>query len=76
MILPPAIFAGLAAAFYIGLQRDDPDQLPSALAGKDHDVADFRQADATGKSFETRYYSADIHKAALVLPPFMEQALS
>jgi spermidine synthase len=39
-------------------------------------VADFRQADATGKSFETRYYSADIHKAALVLPPFMEQALS
>ena len=46
------------------------------LAGKDHDVADFRQADATGKSFETRYYSADIHKAALVLPPFMEQALS
>ncbi|KGM47982.1 DsbE family thiol:disulfide interchange protein [Pseudooceanicola atlanticus] len=35
MILPPAIFAGLAAAFYIGLQRDDPDQLPSALAGKE-----------------------------------------
>lgn len=34
MILPPAIFLGLAAAFAIGLQREDPDQLPSALAGK------------------------------------------
>lgn len=34
MILPPVIFAGLAAAFAIGLQREDPDQLPTALAGK------------------------------------------
>jgi cytochrome c biogenesis protein CcmG/thiol:disulfide interchange protein DsbE len=34
MLLPPAIFAGLAAAFLIGLGREDPDQLPSALAGK------------------------------------------
>lgn len=34
MLVPPVIFAGLAAAFYIGLQRDDPDQLPTALAGK------------------------------------------
>ena len=34
MLLPPVLFAGLAAAFYIGLNRDDPDQLPSALAGK------------------------------------------
>lgn len=34
MVLPPAIFAGLAAAFAIGLQREDPDQLPTALAGK------------------------------------------
>ena len=28
MLLPPVIFAGLAAMFYIGMQRDDPDQLP------------------------------------------------
>lgn len=34
MMVPPLAFAGLAAAFFIGLQRDDPDQLPSALAGK------------------------------------------
>jgi cytochrome c biogenesis protein CcmG, thiol:disulfide interchange protein DsbE len=29
MILPPVIFAGLAAMFYLGMQRDDPDALPS-----------------------------------------------
>lgn len=34
MLVPPVIFAGLAAAFLIGLNREDPDQLPSALAGK------------------------------------------
>jgi cytochrome c biogenesis protein CcmG, thiol:disulfide interchange protein DsbE len=34
MILPPVLFAGLAATFYIGMARDDPDGLPSALAGK------------------------------------------
>ena len=33
MILPPLVFAGLAALFYIGMQREDPDQLPTALAG-------------------------------------------
>ncbi|MGI3171568.1 DsbE family thiol:disulfide interchange protein [Pseudooceanicola sp. C21-150M6] len=34
MMLPPVIFAGLAGAFWFGLQREDPDQLPTALAGK------------------------------------------
>ncbi|EAQ01597.1 Probable thiol-disulfide interchange protein [Pseudooceanicola batsensis HTCC2597] len=34
MTVPPVIFAGLAAAFYVGLQREDPDQLPSALEGR------------------------------------------
>ncbi|MFN3211320.1 MAG: DsbE family thiol:disulfide interchange protein, partial [Roseovarius sp.] len=33
MILPPVIFAGLAAVFYIGMQREDPDALPSAIEG-------------------------------------------
>lgn len=46
------------------------------LAGKGHDVGEFRQSDATGKGFATKYYSADIHKAALVLPPFMRDALA
>ncbi len=34
MFLPPIIFAALATAFYVGMQRDDPDGLPSAFAGK------------------------------------------
>ncbi len=34
MILPPAIFAGLAVVFYVGMFREDPDALPSAMAGK------------------------------------------
>jgi len=31
MILPPAIFVGLAALFYWGMQRDNPDDLPSVF---------------------------------------------
>ncbi len=34
MILPPVIFAGLAAMFVWGMNRDDPNALPSAFAGK------------------------------------------
>lgn len=33
MIAPLALFAGLAALFYASLHRDDPEVLPSALAG-------------------------------------------
>jgi len=32
-ILPPVIFAGLAAIFILGLGRDDPRKLPSMLEG-------------------------------------------
>jgi len=32
--LPPVIFAGLATLFYVGMFRDDPDALPSAVAGE------------------------------------------
>ncbi|SFR10927.1 DsbE family thiol:disulfide interchange protein [Poseidonocella sedimentorum] len=32
-LLPPAIFAGLAAMFYIGMQREDPSALPSMFVG-------------------------------------------
>ncbi len=35
MILPPLIFAGLAAMFYLGMQRDDPDGLPSVRIGRE-----------------------------------------
>ena len=34
MILPPAIFAGLAALFLWGMGREDPTALPSALIGQ------------------------------------------
>lgn len=34
MLAPPIVFAGLAAMFWFGMARDDPDSLPSALAGK------------------------------------------
>lgn len=34
MIAPPAIFLGLAALFYVGMQRENPDELPSAAVGR------------------------------------------
>jgi len=36
---------------------------------------DFREADARGKAFATKYYSADIHRGAATLPPFVAEAL-
>ena len=32
MLLPPLIFAGLAGVFYVGMQRDNPNDLPSTLS--------------------------------------------
>lgn len=34
MVLPPLIFVGLAALFFIGVGRDDPNALPSTLIGR------------------------------------------
>ena len=34
MVLPPLLFAGLAALFYFGMLRENPDALPSARAGQ------------------------------------------
>ena len=34
MLAPPLIFAGLALLFFAGMQRSDPDQLPSAIEGQ------------------------------------------
>jgi len=34
IVLPPVAFAALAVLFYAGMQRDDPDALPSARAGQ------------------------------------------
>ena len=45
------------------------------MAGKAIDVTKFRTDAADNKTFDTDYYSKDIHKAALVLPPFMKKVL-
>ena len=34
MIAPPVVFAALAALFYAGMQREDPDALPSTRIGQ------------------------------------------
>ncbi|PPB79994.1 cytochrome c biogenesis protein CcmG/thiol:disulfide interchange protein DsbE [Albidovulum inexpectatum] len=35
VLVPPVLFAGLAALFFVGMQREDPDALPSALQGRE-----------------------------------------
>ncbi|WP_120501683.1 DsbE family thiol:disulfide interchange protein [Roseovarius sp. EL26] len=34
MLAPPLIFLAMASTFYVAMQRENPDELPSALAGK------------------------------------------
>lgn len=34
MIAPPVVFIGLAALFFVGMQRENPNELPSMLEGK------------------------------------------
>lgn len=34
MLLPPILFGGLALLFLLGMNRDNPNELPSALVGK------------------------------------------
>lgn len=35
MLAPPAIFVALAVLFYVGMNRSDPDALPSAMVGRE-----------------------------------------
>ena len=44
------------------------------MARKGADLSDFRERGAATKKFPTRYYNAEIHKAALALPEFMREA--
>lgn len=37
-VVPPVLFAGLAATFYFGMYREDPNALPSVLIGKEAPV--------------------------------------
>lgn len=45
------------------------------MARKGADLSGFREQDARAKAFATRYYNADIHRAALAQPEFMRVAL-
>ncbi len=35
MVLPPVLFAGLAGMFWLGMQRENPGELPSVLIGRE-----------------------------------------
>jgi len=45
------------------------------MARKGADLSGFRERGAQNKPFPTRYYSADIHRSAMVLPEFVREAL-
>jgi len=46
------------------------------IASKEkRDLTQFRKADAATKSFDTQYYTADVHQGALAMPPIMQRAL-
>lgn len=48
----------------------------STLATKKIAPENFRFADAAASGLDTRYYSADMHRAAAVLPPFVSRGLT
>jgi len=48
----------------------------ATVARKGEKIEGFREADVAAKPFETKYYNADIHRAAFVLPTFLQQALA
>jgi len=43
------------------------------MARKGAELTQFRERGAAAKSFPTRYYNADTHRAALAQPQFMRQ---
>jgi spermidine synthase len=45
------------------------------VAIKSGAMKNFREQDARNAGFETLYYTADLHKGALVMPPFMQKIL-
>lgn len=47
----------------------------ATLAGRPGSLEGFREEDARARPFETRYYNADIHRAALVQPEFFRRAM-
>ncbi len=48
----------------------------ATIARKGEKIAGLREADVAKKPFETKYYNAEIHRAAFVLPTFLRDALA
>ncbi len=48
----------------------------ATLARKGGPATEFREADARAKPFATRYYNADIHRAAMAAPEFFREAMA
>jgi len=48
----------------------------ATLAAKDRDLDDWRQNAAATRGFETRYYNAAVHQAALAAPQFFVEAMA
>ncbi|GBF30562.1 polyamine aminopropyltransferase [bacterium MnTg04] len=48
----------------------------ATLAGIGVDLRDFREQDARELPFTGHYYSADMHRGSMAMPPFIERALA
>jgi spermidine synthase len=48
----------------------------ATMARKGVDLADFRERGAATRQFETRYYNAETHRAALAVPEFLRSELA
>ncbi len=48
----------------------------ATMAGIGVDLTEFRERDARKLPFNGRYYSADMHRSSMVMPPFFEKACS
>lgn len=47
----------------------------ATMTAKNGDLTKFRQVDAKSKTFETEYYNAAIHQAALAMPEFFKRQM-
>ena len=65
MIAPPAIFVGLATLFFVGMQRDNPDELPSAMVGRTAPEVVVEQA-----SFAEPFADADLRSGDITFVNF------
>ncbi len=65
MAAPPLIFALLAGLFYIGMLRDNPDELPSALEGRPAPAVQVTPLDG-----KTSFEDSDLRKGDVKLVNF------